>query len=447
MNRTQGNDFRLKRIYADGSQEPAELYDITDLEGGWTMGRRGFLATAAVTLGAAAGMTAGLPPTASGAETGSSLSLGCDRDIRAHEDDVEHLAFSRDGRLLASGGGREPVKVWEVPGGGRVDGWVGKRGVAALAWHPTQDLLALAMEETVSLYPPASDKPVRQLKDHPGEVAHIAIGEDGILLVADTSKGTVVVWNLGAGTRLNALEVPRRRSLTAISLSSTNTTLAGATHRAIHVWSLGSPKVRNTIETEGPVGNLLFDPLGVFLLVLPRRGAEVQLRDAVSGTLLRKLNALAKPAGPMEFTPDGRLAAAMKDGTVVFWSIPSGRTTHTLVTGTSRPTAMAISPDGTILALGNSRGEISLWAVPEGNHLSCLFDKSLMLKSKKANTYTYTDQWGRSITTTQPCGAPLPPGAICTCNCVPGVRVVPRGPSGGGTICTCNKICTCVPIK
>jgi hypothetical protein len=46
---------------------------------------------------------------------------------------------------------------------------------------------------------------------------------------------------------------------------------------------------------------------------------------------------------------------------------------------------------------------------------------------------------------TLPCGSPVPPGAICTCNCVPGTVIHHTKPVVH-TYCTCNKVCTCVPV-
>lgn len=45
---------------------------------------------------------------------------------------------------------------------------------------------------------------------------------------------------------------------------------------------------------------------------------------------------------------------------------------------------------------------------------------------------------------TLPCGSAIPPGAVCTCNCVPAASSTPS--YGTRTICTCNKVCTCVPV-
>lgn len=45
---------------------------------------------------------------------------------------------------------------------------------------------------------------------------------------------------------------------------------------------------------------------------------------------------------------------------------------------------------------------------------------------------------------TLPCGSPVPPGAICTCNCVPAVAA---SVTHSYSTCTCNKVCTCVPVN
>jgi len=97
------------------------------------------------------------------------------------------------------------------------------------------------------------------------------------------------------------------------------------------------------------------------------------------------------------------------------------------------------------MAVGGIDRRICLFDVPGNECRTCLFDPKSLEKGREANAYEYTDQYGRRMTGTLPCGSAIPPGAICTCNCVPGsfTLSVPTG----DTICTCNKICTCVPIK
>jgi len=113
---------------------------------------------------------------------------------------------------------------------------------------------------------------------------------------------------------------------------------------------------------------------------------------------------------------------------------------------------MAITADGAWLVAGDSAGVITLWDLGKNTPQTVLFDPT----ANDANTKGLTDNsrdtiTGRTITYTLPCGSPIPPGAVCTCNCVPGTISVARPTTPtyrpGRTICTCNKICTCVPIS
>ena len=54
--------------------------------------------------------------------------------------------------------------------------------------------------------------------------------------------------------------------------------------------------------------------------------------------------------------------------------------------------------------------------------------------------YEYTDIYGNTYTFTLPCGSPIPPGAVCICNCV----TVPAACTCDAyEACTCDEVCTC----
>ena len=67
----------------------------------------------------------------------------------------------------------------------------------------------------------------------------------------------------------------------------------------------------------------------------------------------------------------------------------------------------------------------------------------MRLESKESGTYKES---------TLPCGSPIPPGAICKCNCIPVSSPRSYGTGSYGTycscnrVCTCNKVCTCIPV-
>jgi hypothetical protein len=87
------------------------------------------------------------------------------------------------------------------------------------------------------------------------------------------------------------------------------------------------------------------------------------------------------------------------------------------------------------MALACDDRTVRLWEVPSGKEVGSLE----VVQVKR------TDAQGREVHSVVSCGSPMPPGAVCTCNCVPGRLSVPK-PSSGGSYCTCNKVCTCMAV-
>jgi WD40 repeat protein len=137
-------------------------------------------------------------------------------------------------------------------------------------------------------------------------------------------------------------------------------------------------------------------------------------------------------AGPhLAISPDGRLLASGEAAQVELRSLPDGGLLKTLKS--SRWVySVAISPDGRLLATGSEEGAIKLWSLPDGGSVPpCLMDVDVSTADAKAIQYT---RGGASYT--QGCGSPVPAGAVCTCNCVPGKLcscVTYSGGGGGGS--------------
>jgi WD40 repeat protein len=142
--------------------------------------------------------------------------------------------------------------------------------------------------------------------------------------------------------------------------------------------------------------------------------------------------------------PDGRLlASGSNDNSVKLWSLPDGALLKTLTGHTDDVYAVAISPDGRLLASSGKDKTIKLWSLPDGKALPvCLMDPAASPSSVTATVYSKD-----GATYTAPCGTPMPAGAVCTCNCVPGT-------GGGGCSCVSTSgcscvstgVCTCVPV-
>lgn len=139
------------------------------------------------------------------------------------------------------------------------------------------------------------------------------------------------------------------------------------------------------------------------------------------------------------------MASTFNDSDIEIWSLPAGQPLATLKGHKVRVRALTITPDARTLISGDDSGVIILWNLQNRSFLGFLFDpKENLDDAVSYNIYDVIS--GRTVTYTLPCGSPVPPTAVCTCNCVSAYKPPASSGSGGGMYCTCNKICTCIPV-
>jgi WD40 repeat protein len=109
------------------------------------------------------------------------------------------LAFSPDGKLLASWNLAEPaVRIWDVAAG-REWGWLPPDDQSHyqmhLAWSPDGRMLALG-DRKIQLWEMATPKIRREFTGHEGDVRCLAFSPDGKLLASGSMDSTVLIWEV-----------------------------------------------------------------------------------------------------------------------------------------------------------------------------------------------------------------------------------------------------------
>jgi predicted NACHT family NTPase len=285
------------------------------------------------------------------------------RTLTGHTDWVTSVAFSPDGRLLASGSFDKTIELWEVATGSEVD-TLGPTGyVVSVAFSPDGRLLASgSSDKTIRLWEVATGSEVRTLTGHTDWVYSVAFSPDGRLLASGSGDRTIKLWEVTSGSLVRTL-TGHTGGVTSVAFSPDGRLLAsGSGDRTIKLWEVTSGSLVRTLTGHtGGVTSVAFSPDGR-LLASGSLDATIKLWEVASGREVRTLSGHTGGVTSVAFSPDGRLlASGSGDRTIKLWEVTSGSLVRTLTGHTDWVYSVAFSPDGRLLASGSGDTTITLW--------------------------------------------------------------------------------------
>jgi WD40 repeat protein len=284
------------------------------------------------------------------------------RTLQGHIGEVQHVAFSPDGKYLASAGGDRTVKLWDVATSQAIRTLEGHTDtVLRVAFSPDGKHLASASgDRTVKVWDTATGQHIRTLRGHPASVNAIAFSPDGNL--ASASDRTVIVWEATTGQQTLIFQ-GHTGAVRGLAFSPDGKHLASASQdHTVEVWDAATGNKLLTLRGHtGAVFDVKFSPGGK-RLASASDDLTVRVWDADTGRQTLALKGHLGHVYRVAFSPDGRrIASAGQDQTVRVWDAATGQEALVLREHTHRVYGVAFSPDGRRIASAGWDGTVRVW--------------------------------------------------------------------------------------
>ena len=191
---------------------------------------------------------------------------------------------------------------------------------------------------------------------HSAYVTAVAFSPDGSLLATASGDGTVRLWNTGTRETVHIL-TGHEEGVSGVAFSPDGAKLASVGgDRILRLWRVATGRPLRTTEfgRASYLAGVAFRPPHGDQVAAAGWDGEVWLCGTGRGASIGSLPGSGERMSAVAFSPDGSLLAAADNGAAQLWNMETGRTWHPLIGHRQPVTDVAFSPDGRLLGTASA---------------------------------------------------------------------------------------------
>ena len=335
--------------------------------------------------------------------------------LTGHQGSVNSVAFSDDGKTVATGGHDRTVRIWDAATGEQKASLRGHNSWVRSVEFGPGDRLVSSSDQTARVWDLRPVEPLaRQLSGHKSRVSSVQFDPTGDRVATASDDGTVVVWDARSTDVLSVIERPNKYAKPAFARYSPDgkqLLVAYGMRNPVRIFDAETGEQQRELRDDRGVLSAFFTSDGKRLLTVSdehvrslketrkegvhnvqvgdwmdwvKHPGHVAVWDPHSG---KKLLTLEKPAPDKfipEVSPDGRWAVAStraEENTAHVYDIDSGQQLRDLKGHRGRIRDIAINPQGDRILTGSNDNTACLWNSETGARIARLeaFDGDVTL--------------------------------------------------------------------
>lgn len=287
---------------------------------------------------------------------------------------VQSLAFSSNGALMAAGSDDNTVKIWDCnwdcPEGEfkykeTLEGHSGF--VRSVAFNCNDDLASAAYDNTIRLWDVSKGECRKVFRGHTHRLRSIAFSRDGNIMVSGGWDQKLKLWDIEKGDdSLRTLQGWTDWVCSVDISPDGNFIVSGSEANEIYLWDVSTKERFRTFEGHTNwIWTVAFSPNGK-LLASGSFDRTVKLWDIKSGRCIHTLKGHDNWVWAVAFSSDGKLLASGSDDKIVkIWDVKTGKENGTFTGGGDSEwvRTVAFHPDNQLLASGSDDCKVRIWDI------------------------------------------------------------------------------------